>query len=609
MMLLSRFWYAILAVLAGFAVYSLMLSVGEYNRRSTVATDESLASDTQVVRWALQIDSRHRLDALLIGSVDKGVQDALVATIDKDKIPAKAKADAAKALVAISQKLPPEYKEDALFAVDRNGRVVAQVGYDKANAFEDFELGGYTAVNDALHGYLRDDTWVWGGEIYRVVARPVEYDVTQPPAGAIIGLKAVDRTFAQDIAKLTRTNIAFYSQGQRVASAGQDGFDESQFDLVTTELPKLGADTAYKDKGRTEIRPLGKGVLDGIFTKLDGDAFELGSGFAVVRPRVTLGGPLAVLSSADDTDKKGVNLGLVIGIVVFGLIVGVGLTLLEHDRPMRGMAKQAKRLVKGEVDLLPLPLFRAGYRDIATDINAGIERVAEKGGGAPRKTADLEAIVGPVSAQPAMSAFAFPLAGGDGGQGPVMPPPPGPPRSAPQAGGSPASGPKPPPPRPAPSPGPAAAPVAPNPAPPSPLASLQQPPTSPTVVAPMQIPQQPNGPPRAAPSRPGGMPAAPGSGHEEEEATMVASVPQEVLARAAGADNPDEAEWPIVYEEFIKTKKQCNEPTEGLTFEKFRQTLKKNRDALVQRHNCKRVKFTVYVKDGRASLKATPVKD
>lgn len=91
---------------------------------------------------------------------------------------------------------------------------------------------------------------------------------------------------------------------------------------------------------------------------------------------------------------------------------------------------------------------------------------------------------------------------------------------------------------------------------------------------------------------------------------MVASVPQEVLARASGEmQNPDEGEWPTVYEDFVKTKKQCNEPTEGLTLEKFRLTLRKNRDALVTRHNCKRVKFTVYVKDGRASLKATPIKD
>ena len=69
------------------------------------------------------------------------------------------------------------------------------------------------------------------------------------------------------------------------------------------------------------------------------------------------------------------------------------------------------------------------------------------------------------------------------------------------------------------------------------------------------------------------------------------------------------AEWHQVYEEFLRTKRECNEPTDGLTFEKFQQTLKKNRDALMQRHGCKRVKFSVYVKEGRASLKATPVRD
>ncbi|HWL89359.1 MAG TPA: MXAN_5187 C-terminal domain-containing protein, partial [Polyangiaceae bacterium] len=68
-------------------------------------------------------------------------------------------------------------------------------------------------------------------------------------------------------------------------------------------------------------------------------------------------------------------------------------------------------------------------------------------------------------------------------------------------------------------------------------------------------------------------------------------------------------EWRIVYEDFIRTKKQCGESTEGLTFAKFQHTLRKNRDALIQRHGCKRVRFSVYVKEGRASLKATPVKD
>jgi hypothetical protein len=100
---------------------------------------------------------------------------------------------------------------------------------------------------------------------------------------------------------------------------------------------------------------------------------------------------------------------------------------------------------------------------------------------------------------------------------------------------------------------------------------------------------------------------------EEEEATMVAQPSADLInastAVPAPADSPPE--WQGVYDEFIRTKRECGEPTDGLTFEKFQQTLKKNRDALMQRHGCKRVKFSVYVnvKEGRASLKATPVRD
>jgi len=96
---------------------------------------------------------------------------------------------------------------------------------------------------------------------------------------------------------------------------------------------------------------------------------------------------------------------------------------------------------------------------------------------------------------------------------------------------------------------------------------------------------------------------------EDDDATMVGAVPAEILAQATGEASAEPAEWLGVFDDFVRTKKQCGEPTDGLTFDKFAQTLKKNRDALIERHACKRVKFTVYVKDGRASLKATPVKE
>jgi hypothetical protein len=103
-----------------------------------------------------------------------------------------------------------------------------------------------------------------------------------------------------------------------------------------------------------------------------------------------------------------------------------------------------------------------------------------------------------------------------------------------------------------------------------------------------------------------------GEDADDEEATMVAAIPADVLAQATGESkklDAEAADWVSVYEDFIRTKKQCGESTDGLTFEKFQHTLKKNRDALMARHGCKRVKFSVYVKEGRASLKATPVKE
>ena len=64
-----------------------------------------------------------------------------------------------------------------------------------------------------------------------------------------------------------------------------------------------------------------------------------------------------------------------------------------------------------------------------------------------------------------------------------------------------------------------------------------------------------------------------------------------------------------VFDQFVAVKQSCNEPTAGLTYQKFSEKLIKNRDDLMQKTGCKEVRFTVYVKDGKAALKATPVKD
>jgi hypothetical protein len=735
MMILSRLWYIVLSLLLGMAAYIVFLAVGQYNRRNGVAMTEELASDSQTVGWALQLDARRRLDALLIGSVDKGIEDALQAANAKDAIPQKAKEDGRRALASVLEKIPADFKPDALFAVDHDGRVVAQVGYDVANPLPDFELGGYPVVVDAIHGFLRDDTWVLGGKLYRVAARPVEFDATQPPLGAIVAMRMVDKKFAQDLSKKTRASISFYAGGQRVVSAAAEGFDESQLGLIDADLPKLADDKEYLE-GRSEVRSVSDSV-GVMYARMFGDAWELGAGFAVTRARVTIGGWQGFLSGADDKDKQAVNFGLIAGVVLLGIFGGFLLSFLEQ-RPMGEMKRQSQRLKKGEIDYFQLPRFRGAYRTIAQDVNAGIERVLEKGGAAVRKPADLESILGPVPAQPAMSAFSFPLA--DQQQHspqPTRPGPLGPPGHPPPPGQSSTSGsspglfganvpgsgaagavvatavagaaamagatrPGPPPPKPA-APGPATGPgfpaanlsvptpflVAPRPggvqvssahsppgadmdgptlaAPSAPIGIGARPPpparagahtihgvgqgvtpgagaaaggaaamspntqphefsppgrvaqgSRPQVGAPAPQPPAPSPAPAPAAAIPAMTPSQRQlqdlNDGEEDEATVVAPAPSELLAQSQPGANlskpeTDTAEWMTVYDDFVRTKKQCGEPTEGLTFEKFQATLKKNRDALMQRHNCKRVRFSVYVKEGRASLKATPVRD
>ncbi|HJL47552.1 MAG TPA: MXAN_5187 C-terminal domain-containing protein, partial [Polyangiaceae bacterium LLY-WYZ-15_(1-7)] len=118
----------------------------------------------------------------------------------------------------------------------------------------------------------------------------------------------------------------------------------------------------------------------------------------------------------------------------------------------------------------------------------------------------------------------------------------------------------------------------------------------------------PPAPPAPEPPAPA-PPVAPGfdDDDDDEGATMVAQVPEELLA-AAAERNQEAAHFKEVFEQFVAMKKQCGEPTAGLTYEKFSQTLKKNRDAIVSKHGAKSVRFTVYEKNGKAALKATPVK-
>lgn len=120
--------------------------------------------------------------------------------------------------------------------------------------------------------------------------------------------------------------------------------------------------------------------------------------------------------------------------------------------------------------------------------------------------------------------------------------------------------------------------------------------------------REPEPEPAAAPARDDAAPA-----HLAPPAEAPASAPAELLQSAARATPPtpeddEQAHWQQVFQEFLRTRTECGEPAEGLTFERFRQKLASNKTALVAKYACRTVRFQVYVKEGKAALKATPVR-
>ncbi len=548
-MLLSRFWYVLLGLVVGVAAFQLFLATSMYNRAGARAMGEALSSDSQVVNWYLSSDARVRSAQLIAFGVDQDVAKSLAKSSENDtKVPDESRDKALAALKKVNAGIPPEQAFDAVFAVDQHGRVVAHLGYQQASGNAEFELGGYPVVADALRGYIRDDTLVLD-RIYRVVARPVELDTSQLPAGAIVGARILDDRFARELSSRTGAAIAFYTSGARVSSGAPESFNSAQLDQIVSDFSSLESDEEYQTKGRSKIRTIA-GMVGVQYSKLPGEAWSLGAGYAVAREPKAVTGLFGFSAKADDQDKANANLGLAVIIALGAALIGLALSVLEHTRPIHNFKLEVQRLAKGETEQLQPSRFRGVFRKIASDLNDGVDKILAKGGGPRRGPADLKEVLGDLPAEPQMSAFSFP--------GENMP-------SSPTVGS-----------------GPQAAPGS----------------------NPKALPTAPSNPRLPKPPSPRG-----GAPNLDSTMEAQADAPSNGGTSNWGGQSPELAEWRAVYQEFVALKQQCGENTDGFTYEKFEATLKKNRDTLMNRHGAKRVKFSVYVKDGNAALTASPLKD
>lgn len=98
----------------------------------------------------------------------------------------------------------------------------------------------------------------------------------------------------------------------------------------------------------------------------------------------------------------------------------------------------------------------------------------------------------------------------------------------------------------------------------------------------------------------------------DDNRTLVAQVPHELLAQVSpknDVDSAEDAHYKEVYEKFVQTRIDCGEDTSDLSYDRFVAKLLKNRQQIIEKHKARSVRFQVYAKDGKAALRALPVRD
>jgi hypothetical protein len=320
----------------------------------------------------------------------------------------------------------------------------------------------------------------------------------------------------------------------------------------------------------------------------------------------------SLLSRTSSDDLKWGNFPWIGVLAAFAVMIGVGLWSQRHEveAPLGRLRAELAQLARGEIQKIQDGRYGGKFGGLARDVNAAVERYTHAPA-APSEMAgkDLNAILGgkPAGAGGGLSGSTFDLPSKDSAfAGSDLPPAFGPPPAAAFA----------PPPPPAFGPPPASFAPPPPPAAPAPsfgglgggLGGSSPKPSGfgapPPVAA--KAPAAPKATAWAPPPATSLPAAALGGGDDDDEAA-----PDGEATRVVPYDENEEeaAHFAHVYDEFVQTKKNCGESQAGLTIDKFLQKLRDNKAALVAKHGCRTVRFSVYVKDGKAALKATPVRD
>lgn len=439
-MLLSRFWYLLLATIASVSIAFAMLVRGAYEHDRAKDAETLLAGDRRQIEEYLRTDARVRIDTLrelstsadftrLMNTARERPNDSTLRDLAQ-RIQSQ--------LSTLNNRLEDNSRAHILIAIDPRGIVVGRDGFNAGQGIGDY-LGAHPVVAAALQGYLRDDAWALQGSVYRLAAVPVIHQGRY--VGALVGGRTVDDVFVTRISDaLAGATVGFFSAGHM--DAAHDGTAERgraavRGVLLSEMLPRLASDTTTREwntRGYTNVLQVDGGHGVAVFAKVPGMVGLAGGGFVVARPKPVLPSDFLLHPPGDLT--KSIKWGTVIGFGVLAFVLAMLWLFLEHDGPNAQLRKMLELLAGRKIERLDPLKLRASARRMALAINEAFESAMKaeltRAGAAPRRSVeDIDKLLGPDSLgdPDAANQIAFPppAAGGPPSPPPRPGAPPGPP--------------------------------------------------------------------------------------------------------------------------------------------------------------------------------------
>lgn len=585
-MFFSRIWFLLVTLFAVVLTVAFFLAPRPAEYRLDESLEKQLDVAQGLVDLHLQVQSRKRLDVLSNIGKEPRIARPLLALQEPEKTEKedpKAKPPLEELKTALEEANKKSgFNAENIVITDRKGRV--RVSYGGSEKVED-SIAGLPEIKQALRGYCMDNTVQRGGSLYWVFSCPVrqvrEGENIQR-AGAIRAEIPIDNSFVSSLAGFLGASQSSEEEEKEESAKASLGLelcfyagDRPVAWTTQTEIwSKYGPVFQKKHESLLSDKSIGRSPAETIrinndkylmvLGRLPGSASGPGNYWSILWKFPATLGPFAFLSGQTPREHLLMQfpyIWVILGSIV-GLILGMFLLLWEGDIPSGRLLRQVRSLVAGEQEKLAETKFRGKFSLIAIAINEALEKAAEQSSGKPAlHDKDLNEVLGEIEPRIAEDDYA-------------PPPPSSTSSSLPPGEHSPLD----------------------SVLPPEPKSSdSKKSPRPPPFGGEKGIrPATIGDPSPSSPKAFGGEPAVGGS--SQAVVTTGENIPSDV-----------EAHFKDVFDSFVSKKQECNENVAALTYETFRKQLIKSRKQIMDSQACKGVRFEVYIKTGKAALKAHPV--